>query len=224
MGTDTYEAVNTYEEAADLHEETHRGKGGTSARQTRLNTESTTDLSMDCYNYSDEDGDITHSCSDTEASFFIPHNDRREKELERRRPSMGDVGLQQDLQKAQDKEAKSKEREFRIVHLSTSFMGDVRLEQELQKAGDKEPNSKDKKHTSTSRRCESASQESSTNSVSLLNKSQSAKSSKRISSRSSMSQDSLEEQFEQTLRMISQAEFYDLDSENLDNLSTSAFE
>ncbi|XP_050706829.1 uncharacterized protein LOC126992214 isoform X2 [Eriocheir sinensis] len=219
VGTDTYEAVTTYEEAADLHEETHRGKGATSARQTRLNTESTTDLSMDCYNYSDEDCDATHSCSDTEASFFIPHNDIRERELERRRPSMGDVGLHQDFQKALDKEAKSKEREFRIAHLSTSFMGDARLEQELQKDGNKESNPKDKKIPSSLQ-----SRDSSTNSVNSSSKPQSAKSSKRVSSRSSMSQDSLEEQFEQTLRMISQAEFYNLDSENLDSLPTSAFD
>lgn len=218
MGTDTYE------EAAGLHEETHQGKGVTPTRQSRLNTESTTDLSMDCYNYSDEDGDTTHSCSDTEASFFIPRDDRQKREVEKRRPSMCDVGFAQDFQKALEKESESTEWKLQSRDISTSFMGDFRLEQELQKVENSKHTFKEKNIPNSSLKHDDAIQEPSTNSLKSCSKPLLPKSSKTINSCLSMSQDSLDEQFEQALRMISQAEFYSLSSDNLDNLSTSAFE
>lgn len=102
-GTDTYEAVNTYEEADAITAPTHpcplphltQGK-----RHLRLHTESTTDLSLDCYNFSDEDEDITQSCSDTEASFFIPHE--RKHSLQRRVDDKDIDSSCEDLHKAVD--------------------------------------------------------------------------------------------------------------------------
>ena len=199
VGTDTYEAVTTYEAGGHQVECSPR-KRVSSTRQLRLNTDSMTDLSMDCYNYSDEDGDITHSCSDTEASFFIP------QELHRR-----------DHSKVNDSPYVDINGPIKDVPVTTSTTNDDRFQQQLQKVVEKDSNEDKDKLWSSLRHLYHVAECSSNCDKKPL----SAERLRRISSRSSMSQDSLENQFEHTLRMISQGASCNLDS---DNVSVSAFD
>ncbi|KAG0723562.1 hypothetical protein GWK47_042473 [Chionoecetes opilio] len=207
LGTDTYEAVTAYEEAGPRVDLGSRKKMS-SPRQLRLNTESTTDLSMDCYNYSDEDGDVTHSCSDTEASFFIPHDGRQDLHAA-------------DASKESSPSCDDLHRSLKNQLASSSSINEARFQQELQKVIEKESNQKDNKTPSSSLRHFYLAAESSLNCDASSAKLISAESLRRISSRSSMSQDSLEDQFEHTLRMIAQGPACNIDS---DSLSVSAFD
>ena len=200
VGTDTYEAVTTYEEAGTPLEP---GKRPSTTRQLRLNTESTTDLSMDCYNYSDDDPDATQSFSDTEASFFIP------RELRRQDPSKENDSSCEDLHRPLKEQVPTRR-----------AASDDAFQQELQKVVEKKSD-QNKSKQSNSLRYLYCMTESPINSDSTSAKPLSTESLKRISSRSSMSQDSLENQFEQTLRMISQGASCNLDS---DSVSVSAFD
>ncbi|KAK8393989.1 hypothetical protein O3P69_006293 [Scylla paramamosain] len=202
VGTDTYEAVTTYEEAG-IPLDLGPGKQPSATRQLRLNTESTTDLSMDCYNYSDDDPDATQSFSDTEASFFIP------QELRRRDPS-----------KENDSSCEDLHRPLKEQGAARRTASDDAFQRELQKVVEKKSD-QDKNKQSNSLRYLYCVTESPSNCDSTSAKPLSAESLKRISSRSSMSQDSLENQFEQTLRMISQGASCNLDS---DSVSVSAFD
>lgn len=188
MRTDTYEAITT----ACLHEEKNLEKGVPSKHQARLYTESTTDLSQDSYNYSDDDGNDIHSCSDTEASFFVPHVDMREWELEKRHSPMNGIGFHQEYKKYR-KESEPKEHDLHRLHISTSFVGDSMVEQDLEKSVDYKLNLMENKTSNSLPIHEKGSRESSENFPISLAKPLLKNSSRSMSSCSFMSEDSLEE-------------------------------
>lgn len=209
VGTDTYEAVTAYEDATALG---GRGRGKTRARcplppprqdlrQLRLNTESTTDLSMDDYNFSDDEDDITQSCSDTEASFFIPHDRKRE-------PSgRGETKA--------DSPCDDIHRPFSNLFRLSCAMDDINFPSEFLRASVEERSKRDKKSVNSSKSPDQNTESFPASNTSSLNPlvadGSETSSTRRVSCRSSFSQDSLEEQFERTLSMISHGV-----SENLD--------
>lgn len=225
--TDTYEAVTTYEEATTLTERGCRNNqlGGRSPlpppRQMRINTESTTDLSTNGYNFSDEDeeDDMTQSCSDTEASFFIPR-DRKREFITR---------------------GETKQNGAPYDDIPRSMVGLLRVSRALDEsnfpatfgkvAGEERGQKGARKNSKSSLKCpEKQNVEFSTSNTTLTSGNSSSnpmvtetvpKSSvRRVSCHSSASDDSLEDQFEKTLNMIAQGGSTTLDS---DYLSTSTY-
>ncbi|KAK7076447.1 hypothetical protein SK128_000128, partial [Halocaridina rubra] len=224
-GTDAYEAVTAYCETThsdhgDDNEGMHRPSPQCSprqnSRQLRLNTESTTDLSMDCYNFSDEEEDETQSCSDTEASFFIPRDlERKGVELSMGRERKDTVDSSyEDIQRPLKERMPTRSgmipekipSAFRRVlgeELTSHCEGDQRVVNPL-----KGPKQK----------TDSGSTSGVSSSSPLIPERSESSSGRKMSSKSS--QDSLEEQFERTLNMISQGGSCMLDS---DYMSTSAY-
>lgn len=208
VSTDTYEAVMAYEEGPGVG---GRGRGRPRARgppppprqdlrHLRLNTESTTDLSMDCYNFSDEDDDITQSCSDTEASFFIPHDGRRGSD------SRGEV---------KDSPGDDSHTPFSSLLRSSCAVDDTNFPNTFLRPAGEERNTKDKNSIYSSKGPDATPESLPTSNTSSLNPlvadGSETSSTRRVSCRSSFSQDSLEEQFERTLSLISQGVAGNLD-------------
>ncbi|XP_068224000.1 uncharacterized protein [Palaemon carinicauda] len=230
IGTDTYEAVTAYCETAhsdhDENEDIHhqpspQRRPSQEPRQLRLNTESTTDLSMDCYNYSDEDEDETQSCSDTEASFFIPHDhlmkggSRNSNSTGRDRKSTVDSSYEDIQRPIRDRlRSGSGTISDNIPSTFRRVLGEERTTQtEVER---KQSNSM----KSSKRNTDSGSTSGISSSSPMVAEFSESSPARKMSSRSSASQDSLEEQFERTLSMISQGGSCNLDS---DYLSTSAY-
>ncbi|XP_066989236.1 roundabout homolog 1-like [Macrobrachium rosenbergii] len=225
----TPEAVTAYCETAhsdhDEHEDIHRPTAqhipSQETRQLRLNTESTTDLSMDNYNFSDEDEDETQSCSDTEASFFIPHDhlmkgdSRTSSSTGRERKSTVDSSYE-DIQRPIRERLRSSSVTMADKMPSTfrRVLGEERM---VKTEGDRKPSSSAK---GSKKNTDSGSTSGISSSSPLVAECSESSPARKMSSRSSASQDSLEEQFERTLSMISQGGSCNLDS---DYLSTSAY-
>nr|XP_053626590.1 uncharacterized protein LOC128684451 [Cherax quadricarinatus] len=207
LSTDAYEVVSAYEEASAI---TDSGPDQPSKRlpalplrrdlqHLTLNTESNTDLSLSCYNFDDDD-DITQSCSDTEASFFIPHDMKRQ-------------------QKEGDMKDNNSVRDKRQGHISSFYSshtsGEVSCPKELRKL---EQSHRDGQSSTSSLKCPDQSVESSSTSTSgastlnpLTVEDLETSSTRRVSCHSSLTQDSLEEQFERTLNMITHGGSANLD-------------
>ncbi|ROT85654.1 roundabout-like protein [Penaeus vannamei] len=200
--TDTYEAVTAYDAASPVDDSETRPASREDVRQLRLNTESTTDLSMDCYNFSDEGEDDTQSCSDTEASFFIPRNHDRKRE----KMSVGET--KENLSSCEDVQ--------RIGGFPRSDCKE-NLSKTFRKPGEE---GKERKG-SDALLCSQVDMSASTSGASSMMESSGVGLPKvRQPSRSSVSQDSLEEQFERTLSFISQGGSWNVDS---DYMSTSLY-
>ncbi|XP_047482139.1 uncharacterized protein LOC125034437 isoform X2 [Penaeus chinensis] len=203
--TDTYEAVTAYDAASPGDDSVTRPISREDVRQLRLNTESTTDLSMDCYNFSDEGEDDTQSCSDTEASFFIPRNHDRKREKNGVGETKDNLSSCEDVQ--------------RIGGFPRSDCKE-NLSKTFRKPGE-DGKAHEERKGSDAMLCSQVDMSASTSGASSMMESSGVGLPKvRKPSRSSVSQDSLEEQFERTLSFISQGGSWNVDS---DYMSTSLY-
>lgn len=160
---------------------------------------------MDCYNFSDEGEDDTQSCSDTEASFFIPWNHDRKREKNGAGETKDNLSSSEDVQRFSGfPRSDCKE------NLSKSF---------CKPSEDAKPREEGKDPDAML--CSQVDMSASTSGTSSLMESSGVGLPKaRQPSRSSVSQDSLEEQFERTLSFISQGGSWNVDS---DYMSTSLY-
>lgn len=160
---------------------------------------------MDCYNFSDEGEDDTQSCSDTEASFFIPRNHDRKREKNGVGETKDNLSSCEDVQ--------------RIGGFPRSDCKE-NLSKTFRKPGE-DGKAHEERKGSDALLCSQVDMSASTSGASSMMESSGVGLPKvRQPSRSSVSQDSLEEQFERTLSFISQGGSWNVDS---DYMSTSLY-